>query len=202
MSKPTSDLRRSLRVIRRYVILIGITAAAGLLAGVATAAASPVMATSTALVVLPQAGQNAAAAAHGEPGPFTATQEVVAGSDLVLSGALLDVRPAMSLAGLRRDVQIGSQAPDVVSITAKGTTAGQAEATANAVARSYIRYVASASGPAGRVPANLLGPARSATGMALLARLLAGAMLGLASGVLTGVIAAVASRRLAPWPAA
>ena len=89
-----------------------------------------------------------------------------------------------------------------MSITAKGTTAGEAEATANAVARSYIQYVASASGPAGRVSANLLEPARNATGMALLTRLLAGAMLGLSSGVLTGVIAAVASRRLAPWPTA
>ncbi len=65
---------RSLRVIQRYGILVGLAAAVGLLAGAASAAVSPVMVTSTALVVLPQVGQNAAAA-YGEPDPFTATQE-------------------------------------------------------------------------------------------------------------------------------
>ncbi len=198
MSKPTSDLRRSLRVVRRYLILVGLAAAAGLLAGAIAAAVSPVMVTSTALVVLPQVGQNAAAAADGEPDPFTATQEVIAGSYPVLSGALLDVRPAMSLTGLRHDIQIGSPAPHVISISAKGKTAGDAEATANAVARSYIQYVGSANSPAGRVSANVLELTRSATGMAPLIRLLAGAMLGTVSGAVTGVIAAVVSRRPTP----
>jgi capsular polysaccharide biosynthesis protein len=203
MSKPASDLRRSLRVIRRYGILVGITATVSLLVGAATAAVSPVMVTSTALVILPQAGQNAAAAADGEPGPFTATQEVIAGSNPVLSGALPHVRPAMSLTGLRHDIQIRSLAPYVISVNARGKTAGDAEATANAVARSYIQYIGSASSPAGRVPANLLELASSATGAAPLMRLLAGAMLGAVSGVLTGVIAAaVVSRRLTPYSAA
>jgi hypothetical protein len=132
----------------------------------------------------------------GEPAPFTATQEVIAGSNPVLAGALPDVRPAMSLSGLRRDIQIGSPAPDVISVTARGDTAGDAGATASAVARSYLRYVGSASSPAGRVPAHLLGPATSVTGTARLLLLLAGAGLGAVSGVLTGVIAAVVSRRL------
>ena len=70
-----------------------------------TAAASPVTVTSTALVLLPPVGQKTAAAANGEPGPFTATQEVMAGSDPVLSGALPDVRPAVSLTGLRRGIR-------------------------------------------------------------------------------------------------
>jgi capsular polysaccharide biosynthesis protein len=198
MSGPASDLRRSFRVIQRYGILVGITAAVSLLAGAATAAVSPVMVTSTALVVLPQAGQNAAAATDNGPDPFTVTQEVIAGGNPVLSGALPDVRPAMSLTDLRHDIQIRSLTPYVISINAQGETAGDAEATANAVARSYIRYVGSASSPAGRVPANLLQPATSATGTAPLMRLLAGAMLGMVSGVLIGVIAVVVSRRLGP----
>jgi len=197
MSKPASDLRRSLRVVRRYVI-VGLAAAAGLLAGAAAAAVSPVMVTSTALVILPQVGQNAAAAADREPDPFTATQEVIAGSYPVLSGALPDVRPAMSLTGLRHDIQIGSPAPGVISISAKGETARDAEATASAVARSYIQYIGSASSPAGRVSAKVLELTRSATGTAPLMRLLAGAMLGTVSGALTGVIAAVVSRRPTP----
>ena len=85
-------LRRFFHVIRRYGILVGIAAAVSLLAGIATAAFSPATVTSTALVVLPQAGQNAAAAS-GEPAPFTATQEVIAGSSPVLASALPDVRP-------------------------------------------------------------------------------------------------------------
>ena len=196
MSMPAPDLRRSFHVIRRYGILVGIAAAVSLLAGIATAAAvSPASVTSTALVALPQAGQNAVAAG-GEPAPFTATQEVIAGSNPVLAGALPDVRPAMSLSGLRHDIQIGSPAPYVMSVSARGDTAGDAEATASAVARSYLQYVGSASSPAGRVPAHLPGPATSATGMARLLLLLAGAGLGAVSGVLTGVIAAVVSRRL------
>src|SRR5271169_2610253 len=184
MSQRASHLRRFLRVIRGYAILLGITAAVSLLAGTATAAASPVTVTSTALVLLPPVGQKTAAAANGEPGPFTATQEVIAGSDPVLSGALPEVRPAMSLNGLRRDIQIRSLTPYVVSVTAQGKTAGDAEATANAVARSYIQYVVSASSPAGRMSAHLLEPATSATGTAPFMRLLAGAMLGAVSGVL------------------
>ena len=197
MSMLALDLRRSFHVIRRYGILVGIAVAVSLLAGIATAAVSPAAVTSTALVVLPQAGQNAVAAAGGEPAPFTATQEVIAGSYPVLASALPDVRPAMSLSGLRHDIQIGSPAPYVMSVSARGDTAGDAEATANAVARSYLQYVGSASSPAGRVPAHLLEPATSVAGTArLLLLLLVGAGLGAVSGVLTGVIAVVVSRRL------
>jgi capsular polysaccharide biosynthesis protein len=195
MSMLALDLRRSFHVIRRYGVLVGIAAAVSLLAGIATAAVSPATVMSTALVVLPQAGQNAAAA-DGEPAPFMATQEVIAESYPVLAGALPDVRPAMSLSGLRHDIQIGSPAPYVMSVSARGDTAGDAEAAANAVARSYLQYVGSASSPAGRVPAHLLEPATSVTGTARLLLLLVGAGLGAVSGVLTGVIAAVVSRRL------
>lgn len=203
MSQSAPDPRRSAHVIRRYGILVGITAMAGLLAGAVTAAAfSPVMVTSTALVVLPQDGQTAAAPAYVEPDPFMVTQEVIAGSDPVLAGALPDVRPAMSLIELRHDIQLGGLTPYVLSVSAEGKTAGDAEATANAVARSYIRYIGSAGSPAGRVRAQILQPATtSATGTAPLMRLLAGAMLGTVSGVLTGVIAALVSRRPAPCPA-
>jgi capsular polysaccharide biosynthesis protein len=201
MSQSAPDPQRSPQVIRRYGILVGITAMVGLLAGAVTAAAfSPVIVTSTALVVLPQVGQNAAAAAGGEPDPFTVTQEVIAESNPVLAGALPDVRPAMSLTELRHDIQIGGPTSYVISISAKGKTAGDAEATANAVARSYIQYIGSVGSPAGRMQAEMLQPAVSATGTAPLMRLLLGAMLGTVSGVLTGVIAALVSRRPALAP--
>jgi capsular polysaccharide biosynthesis protein len=201
MSQPAPDPRRSPRVIRRYGILVGITAMAGLLAGAVTAAAfSAVMVTSTALVLLPQAGQPAAAPASAEPDPFMVTQEVIAGSNPVLSDALPDVRPAMSLTELRHDIQLGGPTSYVMSVSAEAKTAGDAEATANAVAHSYIQYIGSAGSPVGRVRAQMLQPAASATGAAPLMRLLAGAMLGMASGVLTGAIAALVSRRPALAP--
>ena len=89
-----------------------------------------------------------------------------------------------------------SLTPYVLSVSARAGTAAQAEATANAVAESYIGYAGSAGSPAGHVPAVILQPATSANGAARLMRLLAGVMLGVAAGVLTGVIAALADRRL------
>lgn len=197
MRPRASHLRRFLQVIRRYAILLGITAAVSLLAGIATAAASPVTVTSTPLV-LPPVGQKTAAAANGEPGPFTATQEVMAGSDPVLSGALPDVRPAVSLTGLRRDIQIRSLTPYVISVTAQGETAGDAEATASAVARSYIQYVVLPAARPGACRRTCLSrpparPGRRRSCGCLLAR-----CSGAVSGVMAGLIAAVVSRRLAP----
>ena len=73
----------------------------------------------------------------------------------MLVDALPDVRPAMSLEQLRHDVQVGSPAADIISISANGKNAADAEATANAVAHSYIAYVGSAKSPVGHVSAQL-----------------------------------------------
>jgi capsular polysaccharide biosynthesis protein len=196
MSQETLDLRW---IVRRIWTAVGAVAAWGLLAGIAVAALHPPMLTSTALVVLPQAGQNAAAAPNGEPDPFTATQEVIAESNPVLLRALPDVRPATSLTELRREVQIGSLTPYVISISAKGKTASDAEATANAVADSYIAYVGSPSSPFGRVPAELLQSATNATGRPLLIDLLITGGLGALLGVLVGAIDALAFSRRGLW---
>ena len=100
----------------------------------------------------------------GGTDPFTATQEVVAGSYQVLSDALPDVRPAMSLTELRRNVQVGSPSPDIISVTAQGKNAADAEATANAVANSYVSYVSSSHSAVGHIRAQLLESANSASG--------------------------------------
>jgi capsular polysaccharide biosynthesis protein len=88
-------------------------------------------------------------------------------SNVVLHSAVPHVRPAMSVDKLRRDISVGILTPYVISVSAKGNVAADAETTANAVARSYISYVGSASSPIGRVPAQLLEPATSATGAPL-----------------------------------
>lgn len=184
MSQSTPDLRGSRQVFRRYGILVGAAVAASLLAGVVTAAFSPAMVTSTALVALPLSTLTSAAAA------------AIADSDPVLAGALPELSPGTSLATVHGEVQAKSLTPYVLSVSARACTAAQAEATANAVAESYIGYAGSAGSPAGHVPAVILQPATSAIGAARLMRLLVGVMLGVAAGVLTGVIAALANRRL------
>jgi hypothetical protein len=184
MSQSAPDLRSSRQIFRRYGILILAAVTASLLAGVVTAAFSPAMVTSTALVALPATTLTAAAAVP------------IATSDPVLAGALPSLSPGTSVATVRGEVQVSSPGPDVLSVTARAGTAAQAEATANAVAESYIGYAGSAGSPAGHMPAIMLQPAMSGSGAAGLMRLLVGAMLGLAAGVLTGVIAAVAYRRL------
>ena len=57
MSQEALDLRRSIQIVRRHKLLVGIMVALGLLAGGAYAVLNPPMVTSTALVLLPQSGK-------------------------------------------------------------------------------------------------------------------------------------------------
>jgi capsular polysaccharide biosynthesis protein len=196
MSQQALDLRTSMRIVRRHKFLLAIVIMLGVLAGGGYTVRYPPMLTSTALVVLPQTAQNApATGSNGGTDPYTATQEVVAGSDAVLTNALPNVRPQMSLSELLRVVQVGSLTPFVISISAKSKVAADAEATANAVARSYISYVGSASSPVGRVSAQLLEPATSATGSTLAKQLAIFIVLGGLVGGLAGVVIALAIGR-------
>jgi hypothetical protein len=190
MSQSAPDLRSSRQIFRRYRFLVGAAVTASLLAGVVTAAFSPAMVTSTALVALPATTLTAAAAVP------------IAASGPVLAGALPGLSPGTSLATVRGEVQVTSLRSDVLSVSARAGTAAQAEATANAVAESYIGYAGSAGNPAGHMPAVMLQPATSGSGAAGLVRLLVGALLGLASGVLTAVIAALALTSRACRPGA
>jgi hypothetical protein len=175
------DLRRSISIIRRPGALVGIAIATGLLAGTVFAAFSPVTFTSTALVLLPR--------------PDVATAVVTARTDPVLVGALLRGSPAASVNALRGEVRLETLPGDVLSVRATARTAAQAEATANAVADSYIGSIRSPGSSAVRVQQQLLYPATTATGLTLPVQVLAGAALGLAAGALTGAAAAFATRR-------
>jgi capsular polysaccharide biosynthesis protein len=195
MSQEVLDLRRFVRVVRRFKILVGGVVLVGILGGAGYALHSRPMLTSTALVLLPQAGQSAAAAADGLPDPYTSTQQVIAGSNDVLSRALPDVRPAMTLAQLRLKIQIGTVTPYIISVTAQGKTDGDAEATANAVAASYIHFIGSASSPVGRVSAQLIQPAASVSGTRLPVWLAFFALIGAIAGGIIGMIIALGLSR-------
>jgi capsular polysaccharide biosynthesis protein len=194
MSQETLDLRW---IMRRIWTAIGMVAVCGLLAGIAVAVLNPPMLKSTALVVLapPSSSIQLIGGAANTTDPYTATQEVIAASNQVLAAALPKVRPAMSLAELRSEVRVGSVTSSVISISAKGKTANDAEATANAVAESYIAYVNFASSPTGHVSAVMLQPATSATGTRPLKLPLVIGLIGVPAGALIGIIVSLAFGR-------
>ena len=195
MSQQALDLRTSTQIVRRHKILVGILVALGILGGAAYATLNPPMLTSTALVALPAQASAQTATTAGGTDPYTATQKVVATSYQVLANALPDVRPVMPLNQLRNDVQAGSPAPDLISITATGKNAADAEATANAVASSYIAYVRSPKSPVGHVAAQTLESATTASGPAPTKRMIILALLGALVGALIGAIVALAIGR-------
>jgi capsular polysaccharide biosynthesis protein len=203
MNQQGLDLSRSIQILRRHRMVLGVMVVIGILVGCAYALFSPAKMTGTALVYLPPAAQNSAAAAAAAAGTatgtggdgFTATEEVIAGSNPVLVNALPNVSPTMSLTQLRDNVQIGSLSASIVSIGALGGTAADAEKTANAVANSYIAYVNRADNPGGKVSASLLQPATSATGRGPVEMLIICGILGALGGAVVGVIVALAIGR-------
>ena len=183
MSQQVLDLRRSVQVVRRHRVLVGIVIALGLLIGGAYATLNPPMLTSTALVVLPRSV------------PSMATQVVVAQSDPVLSAARTRISPAVSLVTLRDEVQVRSLTSYVISVTARSRSGAQAQAVANAVAQSYIADVSSARSPVGHVSAQILEPATPATGSTPVKALIVTGLIGALAGALIGVILSLALSR-------
>jgi capsular polysaccharide biosynthesis protein len=201
MSDQALDRRKSTQVIRRHRFLVGIVAALGLLAGAAAAFVTRPMLTSTALVVLPGLpGASQSAPATDTPGGDIATQVVIARSDPVLTRALPHISSPMSVETLRNEVVVSSQTSNILAISATSRTAAAAETTANAVAKSYIRYITSPSSPTGQVSANMLQPAVTATGTSRAKQVavyaLIGAMLGALIGIITASIRSRSDRRL------
>jgi len=194
MSQQAPDLARSVQIVRRHKILIGVVTVLGLLAGAGYSVLRPPALTSTAVVVLPQAAPSNLLA--GQPGPdaYMATQIVIATSNPVLSAARTDLPGVPSLQALRNDVQVSSPTPNLLSISAKAASAVQAEARANAVATSYVVYITSRHNAFAPISAHVLNRATSATGSAAVHRLI-DALLGVMAGALLGVIAALAIRR-------
>ena len=183
MSEQALDLRRSLHVAWRHKTIVGIVAALGFLLGAGYASIHPSMLTARTLVVLPQGTPN------------MATEVVVAGSDPVLNGAIGSLPPGTTLTALRNTVQVKSVTSTVLSFTAKERTPAVAEATANAVAGSYLALVGSSSSPVGHVAGRVLSPAVTANGTSPVAHLLSAGLLGAIAGTLIGIIVALATRR-------
>jgi capsular polysaccharide biosynthesis protein len=197
MSTQDLDMRSSMKAVRRHRKLFAAIVLLGVLIGAAYAALKPPTLSSTALVVLQQT--NSAANNQSSSADTLAsaigTQVVIASSYPVLADALPHVSPAMSVQQLGSRVSVQSVAGSIISVSATGKTAAQAETTTNAVAGSYIAYVNAAGSPVKQMSAKPLETASSATGGQRLPQIATDALLGAAAGALAGFAAAVALSR-------
>lgn len=191
------DLRRSLQIVRRHKLLIGVLAAVGLLGGAGYAVLEPPLYSSETLVVIPVSPSASDSQSTTPTGVSSAmeTEAVIAASQPVLMQALPKISPAISLTQLTNDVTATGLTDSVMSITGRAKTAAGAENTANAVANSYVEYVASATSPVGNIHAQVFQPAVAATGGGLVGALGLDGVIGLVAGVLIGFLAAVLRSR-------
>ena len=206
MSQQNLDLRKSVQMVRRRKRLFGSVTAFGLLIGFAYALLTPPMISSTALVVIsgPPMPVVNPANTTGDAAADTnlATEIVIASSDPVLAGALPKVSPpTSSLQALSNRISVTAlDGSDVLSITATGKSAAQAENTVNAVANSYVSYVSTSTNTAVHVAAKLVEPATTATGSKLPQHIGVYAVLGALAGAIVGFVICIAlgrsSRRL------
>ena len=183
MSGQALDLKRSTQIVLRHKILIGIFAALGLIAGAGYAVLHPPVQTSNTLVVFPIGTRD------------MATQSVIARSYPVLSDALHDIHPAMSLDTLASHIQVRNLTGSVLSISAQGGTAAQAEGIANAVTNSLIDYLAARSSAIGTIHARLLAPATAATGSSVPVHVALSGILGALAGAVLGAVLGLARGR-------
>lgn len=168
MSQQAFDLRRFIQVVRRHRLLVAGVALVGVILGCAYSYLHPPQLTSTTLVVFPQSVQSsnaAAAAANGGTDTFTATLQVIATSNQVLATAFPGVRPrTTSLTELKHRLTVDTVTTNIISISAHAKVSGDAQATANAVADSYIKYVNASTSPIGRQSASILQPGHQRVG--------------------------------------
>jgi capsular polysaccharide biosynthesis protein len=177
-------LRRAFELIRRNKALVGGFVGLGLVAGAALGSVNPPQLASSALVILP----NTKIPAN--------TMTVIATSDPVLSAARPNISPAPAgIASLRDEITATSSSANIISVNAASGDAAAAESAANAVANSFVGYLASSQSPIGQVNARILQPAATASGPNPLVYRLVYGLIGALAGLLVGLIAGIAKGR-------
>ena len=184
MSQQPMTLRRSFDLVRRNKAMVGSLIGLGLIAGAAVGSIDPSSLTASALVVIPNTKIS------------TGTLTVIATSDPVLSSARPNITPAPSdIATLRQHVTATSSNTNIISINAQAANAAAAESTANALANSFVGYLASSQSPVGLVNVRVLQPASTASGPNPLVHRLLFALAGAIAGLIIGLITAIAKGR-------
>jgi capsular polysaccharide biosynthesis protein len=169
------DLKTLLFAVRRHKAIFGVLFMLGLVIGIAFTVIKPPLLASKVLVVIPGTR-------------YIQTQAVIAASDPVLLGAARNLHPVLPLETLRHLVKVTTVTSTVLSITALGKTASQAQETVNAVADSYVDFVQSPKSPGGKTTAEVLENATPAIGPTLPVRATETGGLGGLAGALIGII--------------
>jgi hypothetical protein len=183
MTQQQPNMRRSLRTARRYKGVITGFALLGVLAGVGYGFLNPPKQTSSAMVILPA------------PKPNIATDQLIATSAPVLSGALPAIGQGTTLSQLRTKIAVSQATGNVLSITATDKTAAAAEAEANAVAASFLSFIGSSNSPVGAVAGRVFVPATTATSGSATKQYIIYVPLGLVAGLVIGFIVALRKER-------
>lgn len=180
----------------RVWIALGGAALCGLMAGITVAALYSPVFKSTALVIVtapkPLPAVGLYPMANGIDSYITA-QEAVVKSPAVLTGALPNVHPVMLLEQLRHDITVGNPTNNVISITAEGRSASDADSTVMAVERSYASYIGSPSGLTGQ--ATLLQLTPTPNGTWPIEPVLIAGLIGVPVGGLIGIVLPIAMKR-------
>lgn len=184
MSQQPMSLRRSFELISRNKAVVGSAVGLGLIIGAGIGSVSPPQMSSTAVVVLPSSRIP------------VQTMVVIATSDPVLQSARPNIAPSpSSIQSLRKQVTAASSSNNVVSVSAKSGNGVSAQSTANAVAQSFVGYLASAQSPIGQLNAHILEPATTASGPSPLMHRLVYGLFGALAGLLIGLIVGLARGR-------
>jgi capsular polysaccharide biosynthesis protein len=183
MTQQQPNLRRSMRIVRRYKGIVGGFAFLGLAAGVGYAVLNPPQQTSSALVILPT------------PKPNIQTDTLIAASAPVLTAALPKIGHGMTLTALHQGITATDATGNVISINATDKTAAEAEDDANAVAASFLSFIGSANSPVGAVAGRVFVPASTATSGGAVKQFILYGPIGLVAGLLIGFIVALRKDR-------
>ncbi|GAA2021018.1 hypothetical protein GCM10009740_06870 [Terrabacter terrae] len=138
MSEQIVDLRSIWAILRRHTRTLAVAAVAGGLAGAALLETMPPEYTSSTMVLFAPvpAGTTAPVTAHAID-----TQVQLARSDTVLGRAGRTLDPPLDADEVADRIAVLSPTEQVLTITARGATAGEAERLATAVARADIDYL-------------------------------------------------------------
>jgi capsular polysaccharide biosynthesis protein len=135
VSEQTLDFHAALAVLGRMRRTIATAGVLGAVVGVLFVLARPPLYASSTLVLLPP---DQASGSTGGRDMVTETKIVT--SDAVLGHARTKVDPPLSRDQISRYVTASSPSADLLSIVARGSTAGAAESLARAVAQAEVEY--------------------------------------------------------------
>lgn len=179
MTQQQPNVRRSMRIVRRYKGIVGGFAFLGLVAGVGYAVLNPPQQTSSALVILPT------------PKPNIQTDTLIAESAPVLAAALPKIGHGITLTALHQGITATDATGNVIAVNATDKTASEAEDDANAVAASFLTFIGSANSPVGAVAGRVFVPASTATSGGAVKQFILYGPIGLVAGLLVGFIVAL-----------